>query len=87
VPISLILHELVANALKHGALSRPGGVAHLTWSVAPNAGRSVLHLIWQEANGSPVIPPTKAGFGSRLIAYSAEQGLGGAAELKYEPTG
>jgi two-component sensor histidine kinase len=87
VPISLILHELVANAWKYGAFSKPGGIAHLTWSVAPEAGRSVLHLTWHEENGPPVIPPTRFGFGSRLIEYSARQGLGGRAELKYEPTG
>jgi two-component sensor histidine kinase len=87
VPISLILHELVANAWKYGALSRPGGVAHLTWSVAPEGGRSVLHFTWHEENGPPVSPPTRSGFGSRLIKQSAEHGLGGTAELNYAPTG
>jgi two-component sensor histidine kinase len=87
VPISLILHELVANAWKYGALSRLGGVVHLTWSVAPEGGKSLLHLTWHEENGPPVSPPTRSGFGSRLIKYSAEQGLGGMAELTYEPTG
>jgi two-component sensor histidine kinase len=87
VPISLILHELVANAWKYGALSRLGGFARLTWSVAPEAGRSVLHLNWHEENGPPVIAPTHSGFGSRLIEFSAEQSLGGTAELKYEATG
>lgn len=87
VPISLILHELVANAWKYGALSRPGGVAHLTWSVASEAERSVLHFAWREENGPPVAPPTHSGFGSRLIQYSAQQGLGGSAELNYEPAG
>ncbi len=87
VPISLILHELVTNALKYGALSMPSGVAHLTWSVAPEGGRSVLHLTWHEEDGPPVVPPSHSGFGSKLIKYSAEQGLGGTAELKYEPTG
>jgi two-component sensor histidine kinase len=87
VPMSLILHELVANAWKYGAFSKPGGVAHLTWSVAPEGDRSVLRLTWREENGPPVTPPTHSGFGSRLIEYSAKQGLGGNAELKYEPTG
>jgi two-component sensor histidine kinase len=87
VPISLILHELATNAWKYGALSRPDGIAHLTWGVAPEGGRSVLHLTWQEKNGPPVVPPTHYGFGSKLIKYSAEQGLGGTAELKYEPMG
>jgi two-component sensor histidine kinase len=87
VPISLILHELAANAWKYGSLSRSGGVVHLTWSVAPGDGTSVLHLTWQEKNGPPVVPPTRSGFGSRLIKYSAEHGLGGTVELKYEPEG
>jgi two-component sensor histidine kinase len=87
LPISLILHELVANAWKYGALSKLGGIVHLTWSVAPEAGRKMLHLTWHEENGPPVTPPTLSGFGSRLIEYSAKQGLGGTAELKYEPTG
>jgi two-component sensor histidine kinase len=87
VPISLILHELVSNALKHGAFSKLGGFARVTWSVAPNAGKSVLHLTWLEENGPLVIPPTRSGFGSRLIEYSAEHSLGGTAELNYESTG
>jgi two-component sensor histidine kinase len=87
VPISLILHELVANACKHGALSKRGGVVHLTWNVAPDAGGSVLHLTWHEENGPPVNPPIRSGFGSKLIEYSAKQGLGGKAELNFEPRG
>jgi two-component sensor histidine kinase len=87
VPISLILHELVANAWKYGSLSKLGGLVHLTWSVAPEGGRSVLHLTWHEENGPPVVPPTRYGFGSRLIQHSAEHGLGGTAELNYAPTG
>ena len=87
VPLSLILHELVVNALKHGALSSPSGVARLTWSVTSEGGRSVLRLTWHEEDGPPVNPPTRSGFGSTLIKHSAELGLGGKAELTYEPTG
>jgi two-component sensor histidine kinase len=87
VPISLILHELVTNALKYGALSKAGGVAHLTWAVASESGRSVLDLTWHEEKGPPVVPPTHSGFGSRLIQFSAEHGLGGTAELNYAPKG
>jgi two-component sensor histidine kinase len=87
VPVSLILHELFTNALKYGALSGPGGVVHLAWSVAAEGGKSRLHLTWREENGPPVTPPTRTGFGSRLIQFSAEQGLGGTAELKYAAAG
>lgn len=85
IPVSLILHELVTNAWKYGAFSQPGGLVHVTWRLAQGAGETMLHLEWQEENGPPVTPPTRAGFGSRLIELSAVQGLGGTVELKYEP--
>ncbi|MDE1937058.1 sensor histidine kinase [Bradyrhizobium sp.] len=87
VPISLILHELVTNAWKYGAFSRPGGIVHLTWGIAEGDGKTVLHIDWREENGPPVTPPTRSGFGSRLIELSAVQGLRGKLERKYEPTG
>jgi two-component sensor histidine kinase len=88
VSISLVLHELMANAQKYGALSKPGGIVHLTWGVAADEGdKNLLRLSWHEENGPAVIPPTHSGFGSRLIKYSVEQGLGGTVELNYEPTG
>jgi len=87
VPVSLILHELVTNAWKYGAFSKPGGVTHLSWSVETKDGAKVLHLSWREENGPLVIPPTRSGFGSRVIEFSAEQGLGGAASVEFEPSG
>lgn len=87
VPISLILHELVTNALKYGALSKAGGVVHLAWSLASEGDRNVLHLTWHEENGPPVVPSTRSGFGTRLIKHSAEHGLGGTAELNFAPKG
>ncbi|MCA1364999.1 PAS domain-containing protein [Bradyrhizobium sp. IC3069] len=87
VPMSLILHELVTNAWKYGALSRTGGLVHLSWRTAEENGKSLLHIDWREENGPPVTPPTRSGFGSRLIDLSAVQGLRGAVELKYEAAG
>ncbi len=87
MPMSLILHELLTNAWKYGAFSRPGGLVHVSWNLAERGGKAAAHLDWQEENGPPVAPPTHTGFGSRLIDISAVQGLGGAVELKYEPAG
>ena len=87
LPVSLILHELVTNAWKYGAFSRPGGLVHLTWGIAEGDGKTVLHIDWREENGALVTPPTRSGFGSRLIDLSAVQGLRGKLEQKYEPTG
>jgi len=87
MPMSLVLHELVTNAWKYGAFSSPEGIVHLTWRTSEEEGKSFLHIDWREENGPPVTPPTRSGFGSKLIDLSAVQGLGGAVELKYEPTG
>ncbi|WP_271594825.1 sensor histidine kinase [Bradyrhizobium sp. CCBAU 65884] len=87
VPMSLILHELVTNAWKYGALSKPGGLVNLGWRTSEEQGTTVLHIDWREENGPPVTPPTRSGFGSRLIDLSAVQGLRGTVELKYEPSG
>ncbi|MDA9423022.1 MULTISPECIES: sensor histidine kinase [Bradyrhizobium] len=87
VPMNLILHELVTNAWKYGALSKPGGLIQLSWRTSEEQGKTLLHIDWGEENGPPVSPPTRSGFGSRLIDLSAVQGLRGSVELKYEPTG
>ncbi len=87
LPISMILHELVTNASKYGALSTPGGIVHLTWSVKSEADRNELCIDWREENGPSVTPPERAGFGTRLIEFSAERSLGGAAELTFKPGG
>lgn len=87
LPISMILHELVTNAAKYGALSNRDGTVHLSWRVVAEAGRNALILDWREENGPRVTPPAHSGFGTRLIEFSAERSLGGAAELRFEAAG
>jgi len=86
VPLSLILHELATNAIKHGALSRPEGHVQIVWSTGRN-GAPQLHLRWQEHGGPPAKPPTTPGFGTRLIEFAASRDLGGRVELDYQPSG
>ncbi|MDB5457639.1 MAG: histidine kinase, partial [Caulobacter sp.] len=73
--LSMALHELATNALKYGALSVPAGRVAIDWSVTRDAAGARLSLVWSEHGGPPVTPPTRKGFGSRLV----ERGL--AAEL------
>jgi two-component sensor histidine kinase len=88
LPLDLILHELATNALKHGALSAPGGVVRVAWAVPARAdGATLLLLDWREEGGPPVAPPASRGFGTRLIEFSAATDLGGGAELRFEPGG
>ncbi|UJW74585.1 sensor histidine kinase [Rhizobium sp. SL42] len=79
--LSLILHELATNALKHGALSVPEGRVNLTWGVmGPHQDR--FELVWRESGGPPVIHPGTESSGTRLI----RAGLAGTADCKVDFT-
>jgi PAS domain S-box-containing protein len=62
--VAVILHELATNAAKHGALSTAKGHINLKWSHETN-GR--LNMQWIETAGPTVEPPTRRGFGGRII--------------------
>jgi two-component sensor histidine kinase len=62
--IAVTLHELATNAAKYGALSTPVGCVHVEWWSTAN-GRLVLR--WVETGGPPVTPPTRQGFGTRVM--------------------
>jgi PAS domain S-box-containing protein len=82
--LALALHELVTNAIKHGALSVPEGRLSLAWEIDPQA----LVLRWVEAGGpSPRQPPMRQGFGTKVIAAGIEQQLGGRALFEWRPEG
>jgi two-component sensor histidine kinase len=46
-----------------------------------------LTLHWVERGGPPVEPPTRRGFGSRLIEQSLAADAGGKATIDYKPAG
>jgi two-component sensor histidine kinase len=84
LPITMSLNELCTNAVKYGALSNPAGRIELASAVDEKTRR--FRLTWTEKDGPAVEPPTRRGFGTRLITRLADQLLGHA-ELKYEPAG
>jgi two-component sensor histidine kinase len=53
----------------------------------PRGDTPHLDLRWLERNGPPVVPPTRRGFGTRLIERSLAQDLGGSVHLSYKPAG
>ena len=81
--LSLALHELATNAIKYGALSSSEGQVGVQWSVR----EGMLHLDWQESGGPAVAPPTKKGFGSRLLEELVVHDLGGTTKLSYNVSG
>lgn len=80
--LALALHELATNAAKYGALSALSGSLSVTWSAVGE-----FELVWSETGGPRVGPPTRKGFGSRIIASSIEQQLGGKVHFDWKHTG
>jgi PAS domain S-box-containing protein len=68
--VAVALHELATNAVKYGALSTANGHIDLKWSHEAN-GR--LNLQWIETGGPTVQPPTRRGFGRRIIEQMIAQ--------------
>jgi len=75
--LSAALHELAANAIKHGSLARPKGQLDVAWSVGRTQRGMTLTLDWVERNGPPTRRPRRVGFGSRLIDLVIQRQLNG----------
>jgi PAS domain S-box-containing protein len=81
--LSMALHELATNAAKYGALSTPEGRVDLDWRIQDGD----FSLSWRERAGPPVTPPTRRGFGSRLLERALKRELGGSTTIRYLPEG
>jgi two-component sensor histidine kinase len=85
--LSLILHELATNAVKHGALSSPKGQVRVRWDIEEAANARHLRLSWRERGGPPVVPPGAVGFGTQLIEFTVITELSGRVNLTYAREG
>jgi PAS domain S-box-containing protein len=85
--LSMVLHELATNAVKYGALSTPLGQVRISWTVVPGPPHPRLVLTWAETGGPTVQPPTRRGFGSRLIERGLAAELSGEARIDFRPDG
>lgn len=82
--LALAIHELATNAFKYGALSREHGHVELHWS---GGGSEPFTLAWCERGGPEVQPPTRRGFGSRILERMLPADFTGSSELSYHPHG
>src|SRR5690606_20694131 len=87
VTLGMCFHELATNAAKYGALSVPDGRVQVDWTVETIEGARRVHIHWRESGGPEVAPPTRRGFGSKLIQRSVTGELHGAAHLDFDPEG
>jgi len=83
-PIALLFHELATNSAKYGALAQRDGRITVTLKSSDDT----LLVEWKELfEGANVAPPTREGFGSRLIALSVEGQLSGKLTRRWEGDG
>jgi PAS domain S-box-containing protein len=80
--LAMVLHELVTNAAKYGALSTQGGRVSVNWDRRPsgNAAHSLM-FEWREVGGPPVVVSSRSGYGTSLIRDLIPHELGGAVDL------
>lgn len=82
--LALVLHEMMTNAAKYGALSVKTGRLLIGWSLEKTGN---LVLTWTEENGPPVSPPKRRGFGSIVVEQSIPFELQGEATIEHRPGG
>ena len=86
--IGLALHELATNCVKYGAWSAPAGVVRVSSTLDRNGAQPPqLRLNWTERGGPAANPPTREGFGRRVIEQLVAKKLGGTVELIFDVQG
>ena len=80
--VATVLHELVTNAAKYGALSTPDGQVSVRWHWLCNGSvRQPLVLEWQEIGGPAIVAAGKSGYGTSVICDLVPYELGGTVDL------
>ena len=85
--LGMVLHELVTNASKYGALSIPAGRVSVNWECRNGEAAAVLIVGWREMDGPPVEAPSQKGYGTNLICDLIPYELGGTVDLAFSSGG
>jgi two-component sensor histidine kinase/integral membrane sensor domain MASE1 len=84
-PLAIVMHELVTNAARYGALSTPHGRVDVRWS--GGSGDDNLSIEWREIGGPAIAASPEARYGVRIIRNLIPDELGGAVGLAFPPGG
>jgi PAS domain S-box-containing protein len=86
--LAMVLHELVTNAAKYGALSVPGGKVAVSWERGLNGNATEgLTFLWRELGGPPTQAGVRSGYGTSLVRGLIPHELGGAVDLVFGADG
>ena len=78
--VGLVIHELLTNASKYGALNDAAGKVEIAWQA--DRRDEVIRFMWKERDGAPVRKPIRTGFGTRFIRTILP-----CARIDYDPAG
>jgi two-component sensor histidine kinase len=86
--ISLALHELGTNAIKHGILDGSGGTLEVRWHLV-NPGNCALRLEWNEHREklTQMAVPHRQGFGRTLLEQALPRQLGATTQFNLRSNG
>lgn len=82
--LALVIHEMMTNSVKYGALCDSSG--RLAIEIGREANNDLL-IGWRERGGPPVKPPERRGFGTTIIDKSIPYELKGEARVSYKLSG
>jgi light-regulated signal transduction histidine kinase (bacteriophytochrome)/CheY-like chemotaxis protein len=80
--MALVIHELITNSIKYGALSTVGTVYVIAEPVSDG-----LWLRWRERGGPTVREPERRGFGSVVVERTVDFDLHGKTAIRFAPAG
>jgi PAS domain S-box-containing protein len=85
--LAMVLHELVTNAAKYGALSTPHGRVEVNWDHGPGKDAANLTIAWRELRGPAIAASPNCRYGTSIIRDLIPQELGGSVELAFASDG
>jgi PAS domain S-box-containing protein len=85
--VAMVIHELVTNAAKYGALSSPDGSVSVSWDRTGADVAAILTITWRELGGPPIAASVQSGYGSNLVRDLIPHELGGTVDLKFPSDG
>jgi PAS domain S-box-containing protein len=85
--LAMVLHELVTNAAKYGALSTPHGRVEVSWGRGPSEDAANLSIEWHEIGGPVVAASPDCRYGVSIIRDLIPQELSGSVDLAFASGG
>jgi two-component sensor histidine kinase len=85
--LSMAIHELVTNAVKHGALSTDNGYIDVSWEAHDRGNEREIQICWRERGVATAPESARRGFGSEFLERLIPQMLRGRFERTFHSDG